>query len=81
MLFTIGASPEGDKVKIDPKWVKVVGLALGYPSTILACALLFMNLIEQGVLSKGLGWSLFLLIVLQSLFLIVWYAFRAKKEE
>lgn len=66
-------------MKIDPKWIKVVGLALGYPSTILACAILVMSLIENGVLSKGLGWTLFLLVVCQSLGLIVWYTLKVKK--
>lgn len=66
-------------MRIDPKWMKVVGLALGYPSTILACALLVMNLIESGVVSKGLGWGIFLLVVIQSLALIVWYTLKVKK--
>ncbi len=68
-------------MKIDPKWIRVVGIAMGLPSTIFALALVVMKLIEEGILSRGLGWGLFLLVVIQSLSLMVWYALKVNQKK
>lgn len=68
-------------MKLDPKWVRVVGIAMGLPSTIFALALVVMKLIEEGIVSRGLGWGVFLLVVVQSLALMVWYALKVNQKK
>ena len=63
---------------VEKKWAKVLGLAMALPSTIFASALFFMKLAENGIISKFVGVILFLVIVLNTLFLMVWYAYKKK---
>jgi ABC-type multidrug transport system permease subunit len=67
-------------LKIDPKWVKLVGLALSFPSTIFVSAYLSMSLHQAGYLSKIQSVLLFLAVVLNSLFMIVYYAYKKNKS-
>lgn len=68
-------------MKIDPKWIRVVGIAMGLPSTIFALALVVMKLIEEGIVSRGLGWGVFILVVVQSLVLMVWFALKVNQKK
>jgi hypothetical protein len=65
---------------IDRKLIKSLGLALSLPSTIIIMALVSKELVESGVLSKSWGIILFLAVILNTLFMMVYYAFRKKDK-
>ncbi len=54
---------------------------MGLPSTIFALALVVMKLIEEGIVSRGLGWGVFILVVVQSLTLMVWFALKVNQKK
>lgn len=64
----------------DRKWIQVLGLALSLPSTIFFTAWGLMHLADQGILSKGLAVFLFLAIIGNILFLMVWHAYKNKNK-
>ena len=67
-------------MKIDKKWAKIVGLALSFPSTIFVGAYLSHVLYKNGLLSKPIAMILFLIIICNTLFLIVYYALRNSRK-
>lgn len=67
-------------MKIDPKMVKTLALALSLPSTIFVTAFASMELVKSGVLSKLWGIILFIAVVGNTLFMMVYYAFRKKDK-
>jgi len=58
--------------------MKVLGLTLSLPSTIIGSAILTMGLMKEGYIPKWLAVILFLAIVFNIFFLIVWYAIKSK---
>jgi hypothetical protein len=64
----------------DKKIMKSLGLALSLPSTIIFMAFLMKELVDSGVLSKTWGIILFLAVILNTLFMMVYYAFRKKDK-
>lgn len=64
----------------DRKWIQVLGLALSLPSTILFSAWGLMHLADEEIISKGLAVFLFLAIIVNILFLMVWHAFKNKNK-
>jgi len=62
----------------DKKWVKVVGLALGLPSTIFGSALVIHELVKSQVISKGVGIIILLAILGQIFYLMIYYAYKNK---
>ena len=64
---------------IDKKWVKVVGIAMGLPSTIFIAGWGTMQLVKMNILSKPLAVSLFLAIIGNSIFMMVYHAYKTKK--
>ncbi len=64
----------------DKKLMKSLGFALSLPSTILFMAFLSKELVDSGVLSKTWGIILFLAVILNTLFMMVYYAFRKKDK-
>lgn len=67
-------------MKFDSKWIKVMALALSYPSTILFLAWGLMELVREGVLGYGLAVVIFLLVVVNTIYLLVVYAFKNKNK-
>lgn len=63
---------------MDKKWIKIMGLALSLPSTIFITAWGTMHLAEIGILTKVQAVLIFLLIVLNILFSMVYYAYKRK---
>ncbi|MBT7611496.1 MAG: hypothetical protein HN576_17175 [Bacteriovoracaceae bacterium] len=63
---------------IDKKLLKSLGLALSLPSTIIFMAVLCKELVNSDVLSKTWAIILFLAVILNTLFMMVYYAFRNK---
>lgn len=63
-------------MKIEKKYAKIVGLALSFPSTIFVGAYLSHILYKNEIVSKPIAVILFLLIICNTLFLIVYYALR-----
>jgi len=61
---------------ISNKWIKVTALAIGYPSLILSTAILFHWLINENILSRLVGLSLFFLFVILNILLIVIYSYK-----
>jgi hypothetical protein len=70
--------PGNDKLKIDRKWVKTLGLALSFPSTIFGAAASLFWAVGQGYISKLVAILVFLLVIGNILFLMVYYAFKNK---
>ncbi len=62
----------------DKKWVKVMALAMGLPSTILFSSWSLMQLAEKGVISKTVAVVLFLIIISSLLYLIASDGFKKK---
>jgi hypothetical protein len=65
---------------IDRKLLKSLGLALSLPSTIIFMAVACKELVDSGVLSKTWGIIIFLAVILNTLFMMVYYAFRKKDK-
>lgn len=65
-------------MKFDAKWIKTLGLALSLPGTIFITALGAKKCVDLNIFSKATGIILFLLIVGNTLFLMVYYGFKNK---
>ena len=65
-------------MSFDPRWAKVLGLALSLPTTILAMAWGVKELVDAGVLNWTWGIIIFLLVVGNTIVLMVLYAYRNK---
>lgn len=57
---------------------KILGLGLSFPSTIFVAAAFLFHLEKRGVMERWQAICLFLAIVLNTLFLMVYYAYRKK---
>ncbi|OUR92950.1 hypothetical protein A9Q84_20800 [Halobacteriovorax marinus] len=64
----------------DKKWVKTTGLALSYPSTILISAIGMKELVERNILSKTWGTIIFLAIIFNTIYLMIYYALKNKNK-
>lgn len=62
----------------DPKWVKIMGLAMSLPSTIFIMAWGTMQLHKLGYLTQTEAVLLFLAVVCNILFMMVYYAYKKK---
>jgi hypothetical protein len=62
----------------DKKWLKILALALSLPTTIIAAAWFFMHMVTIGVIGKTFGIILFLVVIFNTLFLMVFYAYKKK---
>ncbi len=62
----------------NPKWMKVLGLAMSLPSTIFVTAWGTMQLHEKKILTQTQAVLLFLAIVLNMLGMMVYYALKRK---
>ena len=65
---------------LDKKWVQVTGLALSFPSTILVSAWVMKTLVEKDYLGKTAGVLIFLAIIFNTIYLMVYYAFKNKNK-
>jgi purine-cytosine permease-like protein len=65
-------------MKFDPKWIKIMGIAMSLPSTIFIMAWGSMHLHKIGILTQLQAVLLFLAVVCNMLFLMVYYAFKRK---
>ncbi|ATH06387.1 hypothetical protein BIY24_00035 [Halobacteriovorax marinus] len=65
---------------LDKKWLQVTGLALSFPSTILVAAYVMKLLVEKEILSKTTGVLIFLAIIFNTIYLMVYYAFKNKNK-
>jgi uncharacterized membrane protein (UPF0136 family) len=64
----------------DQKWAKVLAFALSLPSSILGMAFFSMYLVEHNILSKGWAFGLFLAVVINTILLMVIYAYKNKDK-
>ncbi len=60
------------------KWLKIMALAMSFPSTIFIMAYGVMKLHELGYIEKSTAAILFVLAISNTLFLMVYYAFKRK---
>ena len=60
----------------DPRWTKPLGLALSLPSTIIAAAYGSMKLVQENYIPRWLGIVIFIAVVSNILFLMVYYGFK-----
>lgn len=65
-------------MRLDPKWAKIVGIALSFPSTIFISAWGSMHLHDLGFITKTQAVLIFLGLVCNVLFLMVYYAIKKK---
>ena len=65
-------------MKAPKNWIAALGIGLSLPSTILAVAWGSMKLVELGYLSRFWGITLFLMVISNSLFLLVWNGINKK---
>lgn len=62
----------------DYKWLQIMGLAMSLPSTIFIMAWGSMQLYKAGYISQIQAVLLFLAVVCNILFLMVYYAYKRK---
>jgi purine-cytosine permease-like protein len=62
----------------DKKWIKIMGLAMSLPSTIIVMAWSTMELYKKGYLSQTQAVILFLAVIFNLLFMMVYYAYKKK---
>ena len=65
-------------MRLEQKWVKTLALAMSLPGTIFAAGFGVMKLVEIGLISRLTAMLLFLLIVGNTIFLMVYYGFKNK---
>ena len=65
-------------MKSNKKWLGVLSIALSIPSTIAGLALLIHEFVKNDILSRDIGFLIFLLVILGMLWLMVSYAFTKK---
>ena len=63
---------------MNKKWIQIMGLAMSLPSTIFIAAWGAFQLVKLGIISKVVAVLLFLAIVGNILFLMVYYAYKRK---
>ncbi len=68
-------------MKIPFKWVKVVGLALSLPSLIFVCAWTIFHFVDEKVITRGVGITILLAIVLNTLVMMVVYALKNRSKD
>lgn len=68
---------EEDKMK-NGKWLQIMGLALSLPSMIFVAAWGSMQLVKMQILSQTVAILLFLAIIGNILFMMVYYAYKRK---
>ncbi|MCY4524136.1 MAG: hypothetical protein OXB84_05300 [Halobacteriovoraceae bacterium] len=64
----------------DKKWIKVLSLALCLPSTIFAMGFFFHKMVENQFMPPLLAIIIFLLVIGNILFFMVWYARSVKNK-
>ena len=67
-------------MKIEKKWFKIVSLALSLPTTIFVSAWFCRLLVNEKVLEKWAGGLLFVALVCNVIFLIVFYAIKNRTK-
>jgi hypothetical protein len=67
-------------VKIEKKWLKIVSLALSLPTTIFVSAWLCRLLVMKQVLERWAAAVLFVALVCNIIFLIVYYAIKNRTK-
>ena len=63
---------------MNKKWIQIMGLAMSLPSTIFIAAWGAFQLVKLGLISKVVAVLIFLAIVGNILFLMVYYAYKRK---
>jgi len=66
-------------IKFEKKYLQILGLAISFPSFILALAWGTHQIIKAGVLSPAVGWSIFFIAIANFIFLLIKFAFQKKK--
>ena len=67
-------------MKFDKKWIRVLALALCLPSTILAMGYLVHKIVKNQFMDPFWAMILFLAVIGNILFLMVWYAYCVKDK-
>lgn len=65
-------------MRFERKWMPIVSLALGLPSTILVSAVGLWQLVEEKIISENTAMFLFLALIAQMIFMMVYYANKRK---
>ena len=65
-------------MKQNTKWLKITAIAVSYPSTIFAFAWFIDWLVKADYVSSTFGKIALVLVILNSLFLMVFYAYKKK---
>lgn len=68
-------------MKIQKKWIQVLGLAMSLPSLIFACAWFIFHLVDEQILTRSVGIIILLAIVINSLVLMVVYALKNRSKD
>ncbi len=63
---------------IDKKWAKTLALALSFPTIIIVLIIIITKLIEAKMLTHGLGYSIFFIIIISVIITLVRYAYQNK---
>ncbi len=67
-------------MQLQKKWLPVVSLALGLPSTILFSAIFLLDLVKKGIISQFFAVIIFLAIIIHIILIMVIYAVKRKNR-
>tara|TARA_R110000868_G_scaffold55424_2_gene172255 strand:+ start:10179 stop:10385 length:207 start_codon:yes stop_codon:yes gene_type:complete len=68
-------------MKIQKKWIQVLGLAMSLPSLIFACAWFIFHLVSIDIITRGVGIIILLAIVVNTLVMMVVYALKNRSKD
>ena len=69
---------QGEGKMNNRKWLQIMGLAMSLPSIIFFAAWGAMQLVKMHILSQTVGVLLFLAVIGNMLFMMVYYAYKRK---
>ena len=65
-------------MKVTGRWARILGIGMSIPSTIFVMAWGTHEAIEAGLVSKPIGWLLFMLVIAQSFYLLIYTVMKKK---
>lgn len=65
-------------MRLSGRWARILGIGMSIPSTIFVVAWGTHEAIQAGYVSKPVGWGLFMLVIAQSFFMLIYNVMNKK---
>lgn len=79
--MSVGSPEKDSQLPMDKKLLAIMGLAMALPTTVLAVAYVIYKLIEEGLISNGLGITLLVAVIANFFFLMFRYLRKERKND